>query len=156
MGTFRRWLAVEALSAGHLNAMRQFGYEYEDEIVVGEMELYLLKADPAVFPEKYRWHLAFQRRGLNVFDISQQMDRDDLKKTHGLGMLDSFRAMEPMVTKIHQWAGEHRQLVIASSNERLTEKWAANLHVASRYFNTPLHVETEEFLGHTLHVVKPG
>ena len=156
MENFRLWL--EELADEENELLSSYGYSFLDQIQAGDMKMILLEAPS--FPAKFRYHLAFQRSGKSAFNIRHQFSRDEDKAlrrkngNQGIGILDGYRALKPLMDKLVEWLHQYQKLVIASTNEELTAKWLAHLTVAARYMDVPLSVKTETFMGHTVHFIK--
>lgn len=146
---FKLWLET-LLSTSQMHRISQYGYSYVDEFSIGNMEMFLLKDDVGLYPEKFKYHLAVQKTGLDVFDKEQQHTRP---KGNPTNLVDSVKHLEPILNKITEWIGTYGKLVIASTNPDLTNKWFNNLVVGSRYFNIPINIETHRFYGHVFHLI---
>lgn len=156
MKNFRIWL--EELADEENELLGRYGYSFLDQIKVGEMTMVLLEAPH--FPEKFRFHLAFHRTGRSSFNIDHQFSRDKDKIDRrnsgdkGIGIIDGYQSIKPLMDKLVEWLKKYEKLIVASTNEKLTVKWLANLTMAARYLNIPISVETDSFIGHTVHFVK--
>lgn len=155
MKNFRLWL--EELADHETELLAQYGYTFKDQIKTGDMTMVLLEAPH--FPAKFRYHLGFHRAGRSSFNIQHQFSRDEDKRDRkargeqGIGIVDGYKSLKPLMDKLVEWLHQYRKLVVASTNEVLTAKWLANLTVAARYFDIPLSVKTEDFMGTTVHFV---
>ena len=143
---FKRWL--EALNDEQTKSMSEWGYQLIDEFKIGGMEIFLLKSD--VFPEKFKFHLAFQKEGIDVFSIDQQMNRP---RTKGISVFDGFKIISPIMNKIVGWLKSYGDLTIASTNPQLTDKWIKNLTLSSRYLDIPINIKSKNYAGHILHLI---
>jgi hypothetical protein len=155
MKNYLTWLSdiyiSEGLTADQEQMASMYGYKFVDEIRAGGFNVYLLNSDQ--YPSGMKYHIAFEREGLNVFDMNQQFNRpkSDEKKSDILKQLSS---MEPICRKIDDWIKEYGQLVMASTNEKLTDKWMKNLSIASRWLGIEINSKVINFHGHQLHVLK--
>jgi hypothetical protein len=156
MKSFRIWL--EELGEDDFALLSAMGYSVVDKIQEGDMEMVLLSAP--MFPPKLRFHLAFQRKGRSAANLQHQFSREDDKRERrsrgegGVGIVQGYRALRPLMEKLVEWLRQYHQLVIASHNPALSEKWINNLSVASRYLGLPVSVETQNLMGHDIHFIK--
>lgn len=148
MENFKKWL--EQLSPDEETILKQYGYVYLDSFEIGDVKMILLQA-PA--PPKYRYHLAFQKKGQSAFDIPQQFNRKK-KEDDAIGIFSGAQILRPLMDKLMDWVKTYRRVVIASHNPELTKKWVANITIATRYFELPLELETDNIRGQEIHLVK--
>lgn len=176
MKNFRLWL--ENLNPEQKEMASASGYEFVDEIRSGGFNVYLLVND-VMFPKGLKYHIGFEKEGSNVFDYEQQMNRQRVLDANGQPVFDEkgqpkkrrkadivnrpeeekgnftnqYNSILPILEKIHKWIDLYGNLVIASTNEILTEKWIKNLKLASKWFDLPLNTTTKEYMRHTLHIL---
>jgi uridine kinase len=118
----------------------------------------LLKAPH--FPQKFRFHLAFQRQDRSAFNLKHQFSRseDKIKRRtqgdKGIGIVDGYNSLRPMIEKLVEWLKRYNDLVIASHNPELAAKWVSNLTIASRYMDIPIVIRSEKFMNTDVHLIK--
>ena len=118
------------------------------------MKMILLKMPYA--PERYQYHLAFQKEGKSAFDLNQQFSRDNDKKEPRkgiIGIINGARSLKPIMNKLSEWLNKYDNLVMGSHNEKLTQKWLSNLEVATRYFPVSFTIHKESLMGHDAYII---
>jgi len=153
MKNFHKWLSdiyiAEGLTADQDQMASIYGYKFVDEIRAGGFNVYLLNSDQ--YPSGMKYHIAFEREGLNVFDMDQQFSRPKSDKKSDI--INQLSSIDPICIKIDDWIKEYGQLVISSTNEKLIDKWMKNLSIASKWLGIEINSNIINFHGHQLHVL---
>jgi hypothetical protein len=117
------------------------GYEYIDGINVFGMEMFLLYSK--YYPEKFRYHLAFQREGLMLGNLEQSFSRPKNNNPNIKGM---FNSIKPLMDKLSNWIDNYGSVCINSNDIKLKEKWINVLLFSSKMIGINFKIEKEEVI----------